>query len=211
MGLHKMEKLKKLLAAWPSDSVALQPWLDEQSISRQLSYKYSQSGWIEKIGQGAYIKSGDKVSWVGGLFAIQKHLKLSLHIGARTALERAGYGHYVPMGNIFLLQLFVHESKKFIMPKWFGEYFKDQVRIILIRRNLFQSNGKSLGLVSKNFNGIELSIATPERAIVEVLELVPQKIRYDHAYYLMEGLQTLRPKLVQELLLAIFLEDELRI
>ncbi|MCK5547772.1 MAG: type IV toxin-antitoxin system AbiEi family antitoxin domain-containing protein, partial [Thermoplasmata archaeon] len=56
------------------------------------------------------------------------------------------------------------------------------------------------GLTKHNLDSYSISISTPERAMMEVLYLVPQKQSFEDAGLLMEGMTTFRPRLVQELL-----------
>jgi len=49
----------------------------------------------------------------------------------------------------------------------------------------------------KNF---KITIALPERAILECLYLTPEKMDLIECYHILSGLPNLRPKLVQELL-----------
>ena len=131
---------------------------------------------------------------------MQRYLKLPVHLSARCALELSGLAHFVPLGKKQSLQLSTHNTVKVVIPNWFTEHFKDQMTLTLIQRNLFQDDAL-IGITKKRIEGIECDISTPERAILEVLDLVPQNMQYEHAYYLMEGLQTLRPTLVQDLLI----------
>jgi hypothetical protein len=45
-----------------------------------------------------------------------------------------------------------------------------------------------------------VTISAPERAIMEVLHLVPYECSFEGAQQLMEGLSTMRPSLIQSLL-----------
>ena len=47
-----------------------------------------------------------------------------------------------------------------------------------------------------------IQISSPERAALELAELVPQEQPFEEAQLILEGLTTLRPELVQELILA---------
>ena len=58
----------------------------------------------------------------------------------------------------------------------------------------------NMGLTSKKMGSYSVTVSTPERAMMEVLYLVPQEESYEEAKLLMEGLSTLRPELVQTLL-----------
>ena len=57
-----------------------------------------------------------------------------------------------------------------------------------------------LGLTKKELGSYSIKISSPERAIMEVLHLVPNKESYEESKLLMEGLITLRPALIQKLL-----------
>jgi hypothetical protein len=50
------------------------------------------------VGRAAYKLAGDNLELAGGLYAVQNQLKQKIHIGARTALEMKGYGHYLGPG-----------------------------------------------------------------------------------------------------------------
>ncbi len=59
---------------------------------------------------------------------------------------------------------------------------------------------QEIGLDQKVVNNIELQVSSPERAILELLALVPQNFDYAHAYNLVENLQLVRPERLQQLL-----------
>lgn len=67
----------------------------------------------------------------------------------------------------------------------------------LSKKKLFSH---SEALSKRVVDGIELVVATPERAMLEVLALVPTKITLSHAEELMEGLDRLRGHVMQHLL-----------
>lgn len=196
--LHKREKLNQLLKSWLSGTVMTQIWLEKEGISRQLSSFYVKSGWIEKIGQGAFIKAGDRVDWTGGLHTLQHQLNLNVHLGGRSLLEIIGSGHFVPMGS--KRQIYVYADQKSVqnrLPKWFLFAFKESVNMTYLPRGLFlESYGIEL-LEQPNFS---INVSSKERALMEVLALVPQVVNYSHVYLLFQGQETLRPSVVQKLL-----------
>ena len=51
-----------------------------------------------------------------------------------------------------------------------------------------------------NHNQIPITIAAPERAILEMLSHVDSESSFNHAWQIMEGLTTLRPEIMQTLL-----------
>ena len=56
------------------------------------------------------------------------------------------------------------------------------------------------GLTPKKQGAFAVTISVPERAMMEYLYLVPQEESFDEGVLLMEGLTSLRPKIVHELL-----------
>ncbi len=194
---QKEGKLRQIFKQWPRGTVAAQPWLESQGVYRQLARTYLRSSWVERVGRGAYKLAGDRVSWTGGLYAIQRHLELPIHAGARTALEFQGYAHFLPIGKGTTVWLFGNPGTR--LPAWFQSYGWD-VRVRYVAMDLFPAN-RLAGLTEKDMEGsYSIRLSSPERAMMEVLALVPQESDFEGAQLLMEGLATLRPALVQELL-----------
>ena len=54
--------------------------------------------------------------------------------------------------------------------------------------------------MKKEIDGINVKLSSPERAVLEILSLVPHKQSFDEASKLMEGSSRLRPQLIQSLL-----------
>ncbi len=196
--LQKREKLNQLLRNWPAGTVAVQSWLEKRAISRQLSDLYLKSGWIQKIGQGAFIKAGDKVDWMGGLYALQQQLGSKVHLGGKSLLEIIGSSHFMPLGSQKTLDLYADEdTQKKPLPKWFVDGFKGSVSIRYWPRGFFK---EPLGLDLLELPHFSIQVSTTERALMEILALIPQVVSYSHAYLLFQGMETLRPSLVQTLL-----------
>lgn len=195
MALHNDTKLKKLLTTWPHGTVCLASELKRRGIGYDLQMQYKKSGWIKTIGQGAVTKSGDNVFWYGGLYALQAQGKLEIHVGAKTALTMYGLAHFVDMSHE-RVQLFGQPGTK--LPSWFKN-FKWGPNIEYHRSSLFAED-TNLGLQSKNLRSFDIKISSPERAFLELLDLVPQNETFNEALLISESLSTLRPKLVQQLL-----------
>ena len=83
-------KINQLLQQWPSGTVATLRWLNSRGVDRRLADKYVQSGWLERLGHGAYKRAGAIVDWVGAVHALQTQLALAVHPGAITAIELRG-------------------------------------------------------------------------------------------------------------------------
>lgn len=186
-----------LLKKWPKGTVAVHKWLETQGVYRQLVDTYVKGSWLEKVGVGALKKAGDVLTWSGGLYTLQVYLNLSVHVAGKTALQLQGSSHYIPANlNQYNVVLFGSKNEK--LPAWFKKYgWKVQIRYVMT--GLFGDNN-SIGLTKHDMGDYKIKISSPERAALELCYDVPNKESFDEVYHIIEGLTTLRPLLVQELL-----------
>lgn len=196
MTSESISKINHLLRVWPVGTVAISSWLENQGIYQQLAYSYEHSGWLKKVGRGAFARWSDSLTWPGGVYALQKQLKIPVHVGGRTALELQGYAHFLPLGQGGPVYLFGVPGHA--LPSWFKN-FNWGHRVEFKVPQLFKDKAK-LGLTTHSFGNFEVQVSSPERAVMELLHLLPAEQDFEEAVSLMEGLRTLRPKLVQELL-----------
>jgi hypothetical protein len=203
MNLQKEQKINQLLQWWKPHTVLTQKWLEEKNYSRQLLRLYTKSHWLEKIGTGAYVRTGDAVSWEGGLYTLQNQLNLPIHIGGKIALQLLGKGHFIAlMPEKQIIELHSHGiNKRIIVPKWFlNQKWSNTVQI----HHSCHFIDNKIGLQSEKIidHSFSLTISSPERAILEFLVNVPEVSSLEEGFYLMEGLISLRPELVQQLLVC---------
>jgi len=190
-----MKKLKYLLQNWPKGTVVVDPWLKKIGISKELKRTYKKNEWIKTVGRGAIAKMEDEVKWPGGLYAIQNELKYAIHIGGKTALELQGYAHYIRTGET---KVFLFSSTRAKLPFWFAEY-NWGVDVCL---NYTKFLPAEIGMTTKKFGDFSLTIASPERAMLELLYQIPNQQSMIESHLIMQGLIGLRPTLIQELLEA---------
>lgn len=189
-------KINQLLKAWPRGTVAVQSWLSDRGIYRQLVEAYHNTAWVNRIGRGAFARADDQVEWTGGLYALQELMGLSVHAGGKTALEMQGYAHFLKLGKGGGVWFFGSPNEK--LPAWFRKHDWG-VKLQYTATKLFHYKLK-LGLTKKDMGSYSVTISSPERAVMEILHLVPQEETLEEATLLMEGLTTLRHRLVQTLL-----------
>lgn len=180
---------------WIKGAPAATSYLNGKGFSRGLLVKYKNSGWLESFGRGAYIRSGDKVDWLGALYTLQIQLGLSVHAGGKTALERKGLARYLPWNQ---KRIFLFGPRGLVLPAWFKRAGFG-VEVVMTRTNLFPADFRE-GFAELEVRDFSLRISSPERAILEMLHLVPQKVGFDEARLVMGNLSTLRPEAVQGLL-----------
>lgn len=191
-------KLNLLLKNLPGGTVATQSWLEGLGVYRQLSRRYMAQGWLEKLGHGAYIRSGDTVDWIGGVYTLQEQLGLHVHIAADTALLLRGFGHYLPLGGKQAVHLFGEPGTT--LPGWFEKHSWD-VRIQFHGPRLFDGAG-DVGFGTLRHERFSVRISAPERAILESMHLASDNAALEYTVELMTGLSNLRPVEVQTLLEA---------
>jgi len=195
MDRPKENKLNHLLRTWPSGVILTSKWLKKNGYYKQLVKLYCDNGWIKSLGRGAYARLDDEITWQGAVNALQTQLDIAVHVGGLTALQLYGIAQYMMLDSrspVFYLYNTI--VKKIDLPVWFQQYF---AHCYFEQKKLFD---QPIGLSSKEVNGVELSVSAPERAVLEVLALVPVQVTLSHANELMEGLDRLRSSLVQQLL-----------
>ena len=192
------KKLSELLATWPKGMVAVHPWLQQHGVMRLLASSYHRSGWVQRIERGAYSRLDDKVDWTGGLHAVQYQLSLPVNLGGKRALELQGYGHFVRMREGGTVSLYGTHGTR--LPTWFRRHDWG-VKLVYKGADLFVGK-MDKGLTERSEGGFPIRLSAPERAMLELLDDVPRRQSFQEARLLMEGLTTLRPDLVQELLEA---------
>jgi hypothetical protein len=195
MSNEKKTKINRLMSQWITSVPATTSYLEGLDYSASLLVKYKNSGWLEAFGRGAYIRSGEKVDWLGALYALQTQMKLPVHAGGKTALELKGYAHYLTAKQN---RIFLYGPRGVILPAWFkGDRFN--VRFEMTRTNLFPFDN-NMGFTEIKEKDFSVRISAPERAAMEMLHLVPNKVGFAEAQLIMENLVALRPDVVLELL-----------
>ena len=192
MSTQKKTKINHLLSTIPHGVVMLSSWLVQQGYTLDLQKRYKKSGWLESLGTGAMIRSGDSVNYLGGIYALQIQAGSSVHVGGRTALSLQKQGHYIEM-SVGRIVLFGGNQEN--LPKWFKNYWKQRI-------DYYTTSFLPVDMELKNFEekSFSIKVSSPARAIMECLFLVPKYQEFFECYELMENLNNLHPKSVQTLL-----------
>ena len=168
-------------------------WLLAQGFSISRLDNALKSGKLEALATGVYIRPGLPVDWKGVVFALQRE-GAGMVVGGLSALELQGKGHYVALAKEKQLMAFAPYSapswlKRLPLPldvEWLGttRLWKDERSTAL---EFTQPYDWREGLSP-------LLISSTERALLEVLSLVPQRISFEYADNLFQGLTSLSPK-----------------
>ncbi|MBR4793885.1 MAG: type IV toxin-antitoxin system AbiEi family antitoxin [Bacteroidaceae bacterium] len=188
-------KIQQIMELVPRDSVLFGPWLSSYGLDARSQYAYMKSGWLARITKGAYMMQGATPSLMAIISSYNTQLGKHCIVGAFTALQLRGYAHYLPMGKP---QAYLFTDRKNKLPSWIVN--GDWDMSVKYMTTSFLGEGL-LGVESMTFEQHDLLVSSPERAILECLNL-PNSSSSSllDIYYVMEGLTTLRPKLVQALL-----------
>lgn len=194
MSIENGSKIINLVSATPSGSIVLSSWLAEQGYSFSLQKKYRNSGWLQSIGNGAMILVGQSPNFLGAIYALQQQMNLTTHPAAETALSLQGLTHNIVFSEKKLI-LFSDEKER--LPKWFREYAWENE----IDHHATHFLPPDIGLVDYSFQGMNVKISSPVRAVMECIYLAKTNDDIVACYQLLEGLNAAHPKTVKALLM----------
>lgn len=195
MSSDKWSKLNSLQRDLPPALLATAGWLRRKGYSDQLLSKYKAGGWLEGPARGVYRRPGTPLKWQSVVVTLRRELGKPPHIGGISAFEEQGRAHFVPLGRDRALQLYGEER----LPSWV--HALPGLRPFVFHRDTLFSPGQRAGLEVLRWgeSDWELPVSTLERAYLEVLdEAAPSSL--EHERLMLEGLHTLRPGLLTDLL-----------
>ena len=206
----RVPRLKPLLDSVPPGFVVDTAWLRSRGIDSKSIHDYVASGWFERVIRGVYRRpvhkttSIDRLPWQVVLLSLQHLIESKVHLGGESALDLFGHVHFLRHGNEGRTH-FYGET-----PSWFARLPLDG-EVVVHRATLFDNN--ALGLIDANVEGTTnrwtlgvwnwpVRSSTPERAILEAIDELPDNSSFDNLDRIFEGLVNLRPALVMSLLEA---------
>lgn len=205
MSTEKSGKLQSVLNAVPNGYLVDAKWLTQNGIAYETFRDYVNRGWLTRVAQGVFQRPNgqtrpeDNIDWKACLLSMQHIMKRSLHIGGVSALAQQGYSHYLPLGQN--AQVWVYGAD---IPKWLAKLSLNGA-VTTRKRTLFADT--SLGLTEGSIdneviapNDWQLVMSTPERAILEAIDELPENESFHNLDMIFEGLTTLRPRLLTQLL-----------
>jgi hypothetical protein len=225
VGIQNQDKLNWLQRSLPDGLVADSAWLEKHGYSRSLRNKYVAHGWLDLVARGVYCRPAPKppsdaghetLRWQPVVISLQMLLGYPFTIGGRTALELQGFGHYLSSGRNREIHLYGTGKP----PGWVYKLKLENRFVFHNAEKLFKSeagrpsrkkagsgSGNDLlqsGYIRQPWGQWEwpLTMSSPERASLELLDEVPQRETFHQADVLMEGLRNLSPRRLQTLLVA---------
>ena len=210
MNQPREERLKPLLNEVPPGFLVDAAWLTGRGIDRKSIFNYVERGWLEHVVRSVYRRpfldnesASTKAGWKIPLLSMQRLMGFQLHVGGRTALNVHGFSHYVALGGDETVFLYGNA------PSWLKR-LPDADRYETRTLSLF--GGETLGIDNRDAALADddksspwrwpLSISCLERAILELLNELPDKESFHIVDSIFEGLSSLRPSKIEALLHA---------
>ena len=187
-------KIQQILEANPNSKIFFSEWLTSQGLDAKEQHAYMKRRWLTHLSKGVYALQGTNPTLLHAVAAYNKQLSKKCLVGAYTALELRGYSHYLSIGKPKAF-LFTGTSDR--LPLWMLQ--KEWDMTIQYMKTSFLGDDQK-GVEPIQVGTDVLLVSSPERAILECLNLPEAASSLLDIYYIMESLTTLRPKLVQMLL-----------
>lgn len=209
MSDSRQGKLNRLLETLGDTTLVSSRWLRAHGYPSNLVARYMASGWLQSPARGVYLRKGGKPTWEGLLHTLQLLEQFPLHVGGRFALARQGHEHYLRLGESATLTLYGPEK----LPAW-ARKLPLRERVQACGKGPFDwpplsfsadtldatLNAQGLERVADDTSAAGIVFSSPERATLELCDETPDSALVHEVNALMQGLSTLRPQLVSELL-----------
>jgi hypothetical protein len=212
--------LNRLDHELPEGLLAHSAWFRKKGYSRQLLNHYVSAGWLEQPAHGLFRRPRGTLSWQQVVISLQTLLLDDPFIvGGRTALELQGYAHFLPhtttevhlygprplpawLDRLPLEVRFVHHNSGRLFKNDPIPYAIDSLTMNAPTHASASNDPLHQGLTFQPWGPWDwhLTLSTPERAILELLDALPGRESFAQADALMEGLSTLSPRRLQKLL-----------
>lgn len=186
--------IKHLQAKLPRGAPFDLATLSQFEVSPQLAAHYAEAGWLVRLAQGVYAFPNDNFDIYGALKLLQQRVP-GLHIGGKSALALQGVRHNLGSREIWVLW----GDKRFALPTWFTSRFPARYS----HAKLF--DWPDTALINKTLAtppGLpdHVRVASPERAVLELLYEVGVKQSLEEARNLFDGLRSPRKAVLGQLL-----------
>lgn len=215
---HNDSKINQLTHQLPEGLLVDAAWMERKGYSRSLRSHYVSAGWLNQPTHRVYRRGDGSLSWEFVVISLQTVLDLPLIVGGRTALQVQGMTHYLAQQVRE-----VHLYGTAALPTWVEKLPLDVTFRHHNSERLFRNDPVMCGLTSVGYDlksnpgwdgdplqsvrqitwgswGWPLTLSTPERAYLELLDELPSRESFHQADKLMEGLPNLSPRRLTRLL-----------
>jgi len=216
MDMPTSKKLNWLEKHLPEGLLVDAAWLQAHGYSTALRSQYVAAGWLEQPTRGVYRRTRGELGWQQVVISLQTILEAQLVVGGKTALDLQGFAHYLPRRTT---EIHLYGPKA--PPSWLkklplkihfnyhnsGKIFREPATTMshsldIDRARAAADTGPGGSLIIEPWGqwSWPLTQSSPERAILEALDELPDRESFEQMDKLMEGLTGLRPRRLQRLL-----------
>ncbi len=203
-------KLNQLERSLPEGLVVDSDWMTRHGYSTSLRSQYVTAGWLVQPTRGTFKRPLGTLTWERVVISLQVLLERPLIVGGRTALELQGFAHYLRTDGSSGVYLYGQEAP----PGWLSKLPLKERFLFRRMQTLFKSDPVTKGLVGFASNSQEsgsfkqlldygewpLTVSSPERALLELLDELPKNESFHQVDMLVEGLRNLGPRRLEKLL-----------
>lgn len=217
MAKQRSKRLNWLERHLPEGLLVDARWLTRHGYSTSLRSQYVAAGWLQQPARGVYCRPRGSLSWQQVVISLQALLGYPVLVGGRTALEAQGYAHFLTRD---LKEVHLYGSEP--PPRWLDKLPLGIRFVYHNDRKLF--GRESLTTAPTHLEGAKdksvlnetrheswtvqpwgqwdwpLALSTPERAILELLDELPNRESFHQVQMLMQNLSNLSPRRLQKLL-----------
>ena len=211
----RQQRLKPLLNSVPPGFIVDSAWLRAQGSDPKSIHHYVEHGWLERVIRGVYrrplpksAREGADTEWQVALVSLQWIMNRDVHLGGESALALAGFTHYLTLGNASSAHVYGE------VPAWLRR-LPAGAQFVVHSRTLFGDD--PTGLIEADRDGPSdgpettsaptvavwrwpIKASSPERAILEAIDELPNRASFHNLDMIFEGLVSLRPKQLGALL-----------
>jgi hypothetical protein len=196
----KLNQLERLL---PEGLLVDSAWLSKRGYSSSLRTQYVKGGWLEQPARQVYSRKRGSLKWQQVVISLQTLLDHNLVVGGRTALELQGFAHYLPQDTRE-----VHLYGPNRPPTWLDKlsvgvrFVWHNSEVLLHTASNQRRDTASSFSVTQHWGQSEwtLRISSAERAVLELLNELPEHESFQVVDKLFEGLANLSPHRLEKLL-----------
>jgi hypothetical protein len=213
---QKRQKINRLETKLPEGLLVDAAWLRRHGYSRQLQNHYVSTQRLEQPARGVFRRPQGSLTWQQVVISLQTLLlRNPLTVGGRTALELQGYAHYLPH-----TQTEVHLYGPAPPPTWLSKLHLNARFQYHNSKKLFHDQPVTRGTTNLKWDIAKnqyadsgsfmvqpwgqwdwpLTLSTPERAVMELLDEIPKRESFHQVDSFFEGLVNLSPHKLQKLL-----------
>lgn len=180
-----------LLFSQPQNTVITVKGLTAAGVTHAQILRFEKADILKRLNTGAYARFNENPDILGAIYSLQNDLKLTAHIGGRTALSLVyGKTQYAAERKS---ELFCYKQEK--LPAWFKSVYADSYTQFMT-----DFLPEKEGLTEWEHAGYRILVSSQERALLEMLYQVPGTVTPQEAFEILQLITAIKPAVMQKLL-----------